>query len=1265
MIHRSLAVGTAPAAADDSWVAGEAADCAEGSDSDVGYTGPEEQLLEESVSFDKEGSCPDKEESCPEEPPPHIGAVVRVSLFNESWMKLGHEDSDEERDGGSDDEDEAAQQDSQSKESEPEDGGPAKSISEEAVVGGRSNSTSNNPLDEPNLMDLKEDYENVTSREKYKVVGKLSSPKPAPEDLPQGCPLRAFLEESRLGADTLGLCFEIPNNDESNHHHTLEPQEISMLRLIDYCSMRKHNSRGFLDGLLSLVAEEMEARGFDPRRCPSREVVSKKVMKLYGSGCDPVATQIAVADEGGLVQKQEDPKPAPTKKRKSSEPPPIGIEGEALAQSAMYESIPQEIDNRKRTLVEVVAFNAKNMLLDLLSDQRIFGHLKNLVVNEGNPYLPYKNTSRVCDEIMDGSWCSDTIERLKRYEQDPLKEEVEFVLPIIMYVDKTGTSMNQRYPLEPFIFTTAVIRRKLRNRPSSWRPLGFIPDLETKSSAEKRFINSRVKGATAQSYHLCLEHLLEGLADVQKTGIVHWLQLGNTKKKVRLRPEVACIINDGKSADMITLRVPSHHYTRRVSRCCETLQKECDQPTKDCKFVELSEELSRLFRTVGMSAKEVQEDPAWQNEAGGDKPTFDAAVGIVEKAKRELNDLSFHPVRNAFLARCIRFGLDPRNIWGANPIDLMHAFQSGILMYLVKMVLDNVKPKRQVELDRLVDKLFGTLRCKERENYPRMNFTKGFSKLTMLTSDEWAGKLFVLLILLHTEEGSKIFRKAQTFGSENIDLTFLKSEWANKAEKIETNKREAEKMQDLANELEATKRAEMRGKGKEGEDREEEEQKEEVGDNQDEETMLRKCSSSDFIHLAESLLCFHAWYKFGDTYLEDNGKIDSSIIRNSVARMLAMVRWSCPRAKGNGWKLQKYHDLLHLAIDMERFGPPRNFDAGPMESGLRYWAKLPAMTSQTRGYSTFCKQVAMRTFEFQCCSKALRLHGLQSIADPKAVPPDQKDEDEDDELARASGSTYIIYKDQLPMKKHKGKLPKKKEDAVAALPRTRALTKKNARGSFDVSPVIVNYLCSRQKKEELGNTILPCQKDKDGLEYWELRTEASIYLATSEERVVVRCHPNYKNEGAWYDWVIVDFDTGEIQFEKPESPPFYDKACVPCKVLAVAEHPTQHQDKGNNNKEVLILVHGCDFRPKAKDLEGDSVLIEHWNLAYRNISQERGRTQMAPVLSWVDPESVLTRCLVIEETPGVHETAPSQGRSKLANKVLLVRPRKNWAKEFV
>jgi hypothetical protein len=100
-------------------------------------------------------------------------------------------------------------------------------------------------------------------------------------------------------------------------------------------------------------------------------------------------------------------------------------------------------------------------------------------------------------------------------------------------------------------------------------------------SAESRYINSLNKRATAQAYHEALGYLLDGMEEVQDNGIVHWLQLGQYKKKVRIRPEFACIFNNGKSADMITLRVPSTHPKRRNSQCCTTTQRESDSTSKE------------------------------------------------------------------------------------------------------------------------------------------------------------------------------------------------------------------------------------------------------------------------------------------------------------------------------------------------------------------------------------------------------------------------------------------------------------------------------------------------------------------------------------------------------------------------------------------------------------------------------------------------------------------------------------------------------------
>ena len=1183
---------------------------------------------------------------------------------------------------------------------------------------------------------LIDEYRAIPDRMEYRRSDKYCCKPPKTEELPDGSPLKAMLLSPE--GNTMGLCYEyVPKKPEI----LLNKKELSMIRLVNYCDQTKSSSRDFINGFLDILAEEIKERQFDPKDHPKRETISRKVMKTYGGGCQPKILHVAASNEAGPVVTQEDTIPPQEegkegakepekKKRKADKPKQVDkpklielTEGQIEA-SNLYKAIPKEINNRERFMLDVICFNAKNMILDLLDDHEIFGNLDNLVVNATDPYMPYKNDGKFVDEVLDGMWYRDTVERLKSCAEDPFKPEVEFILPIMMYVDKTGTSMNQRYPLEPFIFTTAIIRRKLRNKPSSWRPLGFIPDLETKSSAERAYMNRKNVGASSQAYHQALGYLLEGMEEVQNKGILTYLCFGDTQKKVRIRPEVACIINDGKSADMTTLRQPGFFPWKRVSRCCTTVMDECDLPTKECTYLELTDDLRESFRLVAMSPKEVQEDPKYQEESGG-KPPEEKAVSIVEEAKAKLIALGFHPVRNAFIARCIRFGLDPRNIWGANPIDLMHAFQSGILMYVVKMVLDKLKPKYQMQLDRLVHKLFHRLRSKDRETYPRVNFTKGFSKLTMITSDEWAGKLFVTLIVLHTDEGKEIFKKARAFETNWKKFIELPDNWddCNPADMLACAKH-AEK---LANEIEC--KAKVRGGSaispsnaneEEMMIKEEEERKEKKkGGDGEEEEMLQKCSQHDFIQLAEALLCFHAWYKMGVVQaIGADKRANTKLIQNAVAKLLGMVRWYAPRKKGNRWKLQKFHDLLHLAIDIERFGLPSNFDAGPMESGLRYWAKLPAMTSQMRGYNTFAKQVAMRTYEFQCFSKAMRMNGL-------ARDPIPKQEEKDGEISPNNskkkpimkGTTFRVYATS----------PTGEETSEPGLFRQTQVMSKGTVGLVSLSPVIENYLRfvamqprrdqeqhqggqqvqgpksgdQRKKKKPQNSTdFLPLANDSLGAQFWELKTEACIYLPDQQKWVDIRCHPNFGSEGPWYDWVVVNFAVDEEIFEKFEHKTQYGNSCVPCKVLSLAENPKEEGD-------VWLLVHGCHFRTKMKSTEQDSVLFEHWNLAYQDVTdrlsdevykrfmpeepkfdqhekdkrkrnksknkgdgdqarnKDEGTPYRVPQLCWVRASSVHCRCFVIEEEPGVFENAPLKKNGREATKVLLVRPRANWANEFL
>jgi len=48
-----------------------------------------------------------------------------------------------------------------------------------------------------------------------------------------------------------------------------------------------------------------------------------------------------------------------------------------------------------------------------------------------------------------------------------------------------------------------------------------------------------------------------------------------------------------------------------------------------------------------------------------------------------------------------------------------------------------------------------------------------------------------------------------------------------------------------------------------------------------------------------------------------------------------LIKTYAPCQDKNGWKLQKFHDMLHIVRDIENFGSPNNVDAAPNENNLK------------------------------------------------------------------------------------------------------------------------------------------------------------------------------------------------------------------------------------------------------------------------------------------------------------------------------------------
>ena len=92
--------------------------------------------------------------------------------------------------------------------------------------------------------------------------------------------------------------------------------------------------------------------------------------------------------------------------------------------------------------------------------------------------------------------------------------------------------------------------------------------------------------------------------------------------------------------------------------------------------------------------------------------------------------------------------------------DVLHSLKSGVVRYVLDIIIGNLTDSEFSELDLYVERLLsqginGSSHC---ETLPRVSFRKGYSKLTELSADERMGQLFVLSFVLSTKKSREILK---------------------------------------------------------------------------------------------------------------------------------------------------------------------------------------------------------------------------------------------------------------------------------------------------------------------------------------------------------------------------------------------------------------------------------------------------------------------------------------------------------------------------
>jgi hypothetical protein len=235
-------------------------------------------------------------------------------------------------------------------------------------------------------------------------------------------------------------------------------------------------------------------------------------------------------------------------------------------------SSPMPIISQVRNL-QVPHLDILSQIRDLLGSF-VFNNLNNFCVNM-DPEQCYKVFVATDDdkfvEICAQKWYKQTY---AEFVKDPQKQ---FLLPLIFYIDETGTDVFQQYPLEPLMFTLGVFRNFIRERSSSWRHAGFIP----KISKAKTLCES------LQLYHDCMAMVLSTLQHLQGYPSLEWLQFGDEPPvKKELIIQVCFLMGDQKSQDNIVGRKLNNSRWARRSHCgCMCSGPSSSDPCLRCQSV--------------------------------------------------------------------------------------------------------------------------------------------------------------------------------------------------------------------------------------------------------------------------------------------------------------------------------------------------------------------------------------------------------------------------------------------------------------------------------------------------------------------------------------------------------------------------------------------------------------------------------------------------------------------------------------------------------
>ena len=442
--------------------------------------------------------------------------------------------------------------------------------------------------------------------------------------------------------------------------------------------------------------------------------------------------------------------------------------------------------------------------------------------------------------------------------------------------------------------------------------------------------------------------------------------------------------------------------------------------------------------------------------------------------KEKLHDIQQRYVFNTFYL--IDMGDDKHGIYGKCHTELLHALEEGIIKYLLEILVETVlKPSHLVTFDEYIRCMCCQLGDHGKDNFPRTSWKNGFTKLSYLDAGDRVGKLFTATLFLLSQTGAEIFDKFNY----TMDRLNRKQSTGSKKKKKSTKTTGSTATNKGSSNKKKKKKNQTSGRSS----------KKQRASKTDDNLPNLRCN---IVEVFEMILCLWSWLKQEEFWHPGDEEYES-YVNESIKTLINKMNELLPRGEGVGWLITKVHELLHIVFDIKEFGAHTNVNSDKCESSHKHLIKEPARNAQRRVVS-LDRSIASRQVDRLIIDHAFSHLQHQNNRAEEFAPNNAGNKPRTTRglltLEKTDDYQYGAWKYNLM---HKWADHRYNQSGMRF---------------YDYINVFTSIL-------RLARTDLSFRWDGNNNSHWRTITEAK-----TDKGLLLRCHPDYRSGGPWYDWVL-------------------------------------------------------------------------------------------------------------------------------------------------